>query len=266
MRSFVPALTFLLAGCTLVAADMREKVDVDPDVNVDVEVEVLVSHDGTCGNGTSCYGSQFGGCCDASGCCGSTKTHCGYGCQLGLGYCEYTVGEVSPDGTCGGSNGYICEGSRWGPCCSQWHFCGSGPEYCEPGDTTDHLPADKTPLNPCRVLLAFQITTKPIRHPNQRHPFPLWPSHPASFPALPTPRPRRVHLLRHPWQHALKLLQNRNLMRTPCSSARRWTPIALLVKDKVVLRPIAVPTIPPTTTSLHQRLAALFTTISTLQT
>lgn len=67
MRSFVPALTFLLAGCTLVAADMREKVDVDPDVNVDVEVEVLVSHDGTCGNGTSCYGSQFGGCCDASG-------------------------------------------------------------------------------------------------------------------------------------------------------------------------------------------------------
>ncbi|ERF76252.1 hypothetical protein EPUS_04329 [Endocarpon pusillum Z07020] len=35
---------------------------------------------------------------------------------------------VSPDGSCGPANGYTCPSSA--PCCSQWGWCGGGPEYC----------------------------------------------------------------------------------------------------------------------------------------
>jgi hypothetical protein len=38
---------------------------------------------------------------------------------------------VSPDGTCGGSTGFTCNGGHWGECCSQWGFCGSSTEYCD---------------------------------------------------------------------------------------------------------------------------------------
>jgi hypothetical protein len=37
---------------------------------------------------------------------------------------------TSPDGTCGGSTGYKCEGSLFGHCCSQWGYCGDTDEYC----------------------------------------------------------------------------------------------------------------------------------------
>ncbi|KAG0639700.1 hypothetical protein HOY80DRAFT_961631 [Tuber brumale] len=37
----------------------------------------------------------------------------------------------SPDGTCGGQNGYRCTSGS--PCCSQWGWCGSGSEYCGSG-------------------------------------------------------------------------------------------------------------------------------------
>jgi len=39
-------------------------------------------------------------------------------------------GTISPDSTCGGSNGYICPS---GQCCSQYGWCDSGSEYCGDG-------------------------------------------------------------------------------------------------------------------------------------
>ncbi|KAK6221987.1 hypothetical protein LQW54_001207 [Pestalotiopsis sp. IQ-011] len=41
-----------------------------------------------------------------------------------------TTGGPSPDDTCGGSNGYVCQDSQ---CCSQWGWCGTTSEYCAAG-------------------------------------------------------------------------------------------------------------------------------------
>ncbi|CAK7201542.1 hypothetical protein SEUCBS139899_004248 [Sporothrix eucalyptigena] len=41
--------------------------------------------------------------------------------------------QVSPDGTCGGTTGFTCEGSAAGPCCSPHGYCGSGDAYCGSG-------------------------------------------------------------------------------------------------------------------------------------
>jgi hypothetical protein len=62
-----------------------------------------ISPDGTCAgtNKYQCKGSQFGDCCSASGCCGSTTGHCTAGCQGAFGLCTST--DISSDGTCGGS-------------------------------------------------------------------------------------------------------------------------------------------------------------------
>jgi hypothetical protein len=59
MKSFTQALTWVLAGSALVAAQVAPVR------------ELAVSHDGACGNGVTCLGSAFGGCCSASGQCGS---------------------------------------------------------------------------------------------------------------------------------------------------------------------------------------------------
>ncbi|GME28156.1 Glucooligosaccharide oxidase [Neofusicoccum parvum] len=40
---------------------------------------------------------------------------------------------VSPDGSCGGSTGYTCEGSSFGSCCSQYGWCGTSTAYCGTG-------------------------------------------------------------------------------------------------------------------------------------
>jgi hypothetical protein len=40
---------------------------------------------------------------------------------------------TSPDGTCGGTNGYNCIGHPWGNCCSQLGFCGNTPAHCAGG-------------------------------------------------------------------------------------------------------------------------------------
>ncbi|KAH7088454.1 hypothetical protein FB567DRAFT_579320 [Paraphoma chrysanthemicola] len=40
---------------------------------------------------------------------------------------------LSPDGTCGGTTGFKCEGSIYGNCCSKWGFCGNSPEHCDAG-------------------------------------------------------------------------------------------------------------------------------------
>ncbi|OCK98434.1 laccase-like multicopper oxidase [Cenococcum geophilum 1.58] len=76
------------------------------------------SKDGKCGNGVSCWGSIFGDCCSSSGACGSTKAHCGSGCQEDNGWCDskqkrgVSSSTASPTATatalsCPSSNGTI---------------------------------------------------------------------------------------------------------------------------------------------------------------
>ncbi len=51
----------------------------------------VVSADGACGGaaGQTCAGGRSGGsCCSASGRCGSSKLHCGAGCQALFGLCR----------------------------------------------------------------------------------------------------------------------------------------------------------------------------------
>ncbi|KAB5572047.1 glycosyl hydrolase family 61-domain-containing protein [Coniochaeta sp. 2T2.1] len=50
----------------------------------------LISQDGFCGGdlGQTCSGSPFGGCCSKYGKCGSTRFHCGCGCQGDFGECS----------------------------------------------------------------------------------------------------------------------------------------------------------------------------------
>jgi hypothetical protein len=50
----------------------------------------VVSKDGICGGdlGQTCLGSEFGGCCSKYGRCGSTRLHCGCGCQSAFGQCN----------------------------------------------------------------------------------------------------------------------------------------------------------------------------------
>ncbi|KAK1245605.1 hypothetical protein MKX08_005234 [Trichoderma sp. CBMAI-0020] len=38
--------------------------------------------------------------------------------------------QTSPDGSCGGNTGFVC---ATGLCCSQYGYCGTGPEYCGSG-------------------------------------------------------------------------------------------------------------------------------------
>ncbi len=47
-----------------------------------------ISVDGTCGNGVTCQGSEFGNCCSEYGYCGSGDTYCGQGCQTAFGTCQ----------------------------------------------------------------------------------------------------------------------------------------------------------------------------------
>jgi hypothetical protein len=92
-----------------------------------------LSPDGTCG-GTSkyqCKGSGFGDCCSASGYCGSTTAHCNAGCQSTFGTCVSP--DISPDGTCGGTKKYRCQGSSFGDCCSTNGNCGKTIDHCGTG-------------------------------------------------------------------------------------------------------------------------------------
>ncbi|KAI1426205.1 carbohydrate-binding module family 18 [Xylaria sp. FL1777] len=85
----------------------------------------VVSTDGSCGSGVTCLGSTYGNCCSVNGYCGSSIDYCGAGCNPQSGNC--TAGDtplpgddplsISIDGTCG--NGYTCDGSTFGTCCSQ---------------------------------------------------------------------------------------------------------------------------------------------------
>ncbi|KAL8364803.1 hypothetical protein RB595_003872 [Gaeumannomyces hyphopodioides] len=109
--------------------------------------DAKVTQDGSCGKdhgGTTCAGAGFGGCCSAYGYCGSTSLYCGQGCDPKYGTCSSGSSSASksstasagatpasttssapasptvkttPDGTCGGGNGYSC------PVGQCWYVC-----------------------------------------------------------------------------------------------------------------------------------------------
>ncbi|TGZ78918.1 glycoside hydrolase/deacetylase [Ascodesmis nigricans] len=94
-----------------------------------------LSLDGRCGmtgagNGQGKY-CPTGMCCSQYGWCGTESDHCGTGCQSAFGGCgNQKPVIISPDWTCGGSNGYTCPS---GYCCSEYGWCGTGNGYCKAG-------------------------------------------------------------------------------------------------------------------------------------
>ncbi|KAN0103372.1 family 4 carbohydrate esterase [Hyaloscypha variabilis] len=121
-----------------------------------------ISTDGTCGTTITCIGSTFGNCCSQYGYCGSTSAYCGTGCNPVGGTCgsassststkvtttttikstttstkssasPSSTKKVSTDGTCAGTEGFTCQGSTYGNCCSQYSYCGSTSAYCSTG-------------------------------------------------------------------------------------------------------------------------------------
>ncbi|KAH8653566.1 hypothetical protein BX600DRAFT_471181 [Xylariales sp. PMI_506] len=77
----------------------------------------VTSPDDTCG-GTNGYICAANKCCSRYGFCGTTNDYCiGQNCQPAFGICNSPLpsGTTSPDGTCGGTNGYICPTDK---CCS----------------------------------------------------------------------------------------------------------------------------------------------------
>ena len=114
-----------------------------------------VSTDGSCGGtkGFTCKGSSYGDCCSQYGWCGKSADHCGATCNSAFGTCTGSTTskatpvtvktsstqapppastptkKVSPDATCGGTNGYTCLGFAEGNCCSASGWCGSTSAY-----------------------------------------------------------------------------------------------------------------------------------------
>ncbi|TVY68383.1 Lectin-B [Fusarium oxysporum f. sp. cubense] len=99
-----------------------------------------VTPDGTCGKGTGFVCSPtWGACCSGDGICGRSSKYCGEGCQPSAGNCNAAApppeappgpGSVSPDGSCGGTNKFICGGSPFGDCCSEQGWCGNSTAHC----------------------------------------------------------------------------------------------------------------------------------------
>ena len=56
-----------------------------------------------------------------------------YSLTAGLLSAGLASAAVSPDGSCGGTNKYTCQGSQWGSCCSQYGWCGSSDAHCKTG-------------------------------------------------------------------------------------------------------------------------------------
>jgi hypothetical protein len=98
----------------------------------------LVSPDFSCG-GEAGYSCDTGLCCSEYGWCGTGQGYCTVGCQSAFGVCDTVVpspsvtavpGNISPDNSCGGTNGYNC---LTGLCCSEYGWCGAGEVYCSAG-------------------------------------------------------------------------------------------------------------------------------------
>ncbi|KAF2677972.1 carbohydrate-binding module family 18 protein [Lentithecium fluviatile CBS 122367] len=65
----------------------------------------------------------------------------------------YHKSKPSPDGTCGGTSGFHCNGFFKGSCCSSFGWCGASPAHCGKGcqgdfGTCEHKPAPPPPP-PC---------------------------------------------------------------------------------------------------------------------
>ncbi|KXH27886.1 polysaccharide deacetylase, partial [Colletotrichum nymphaeae SA-01] len=110
----------------------------------------VIGPDGACG-GSNNYVCEAGACCSEYGFCGTSQAYCGTGCQPLFGVCGVAgpvasggdatssapaatqtaaTGGVSPDSSCGGSNGYTCPDST---CCSEYGFCGTTTAHCGTG-------------------------------------------------------------------------------------------------------------------------------------
>ncbi|QPC78128.1 hypothetical protein HYE68_008880 [Fusarium pseudograminearum] len=99
-----------------------------------------VTPDGTCGGSTGFVCSPvWGACCSKDGKCGRSSKFCGDGCQSIAGNCNAAApapekplgpGSVSPDGSCGGDNKFVCGGSTFGGCCSLQGWCGNSTAHC----------------------------------------------------------------------------------------------------------------------------------------
>ncbi|KAH6575299.1 hypothetical protein BASA50_003492 [Batrachochytrium salamandrivorans] len=100
-----------------------------------------VSADPICGKRAG-FRCGPGSCCSRFNYCGTTKNHCGVGCQLAFGVCSgssttTTVSSsptgslpISPDSTCGKRAGFKCAP---GDCCSPYNFCGTTKDHCGVG-------------------------------------------------------------------------------------------------------------------------------------
>ena len=106
-----------------------------------LQKRLTVSPDGSCGGtkGYTCQGSTYGNSCNRNNRCGSSSDYSysqvSKGCQPAYGYCV-PRGSVSPDGSCGGSDGFICIGSNFGNSCGRYNLCGRDAGYsgagCQP--------------------------------------------------------------------------------------------------------------------------------------
>ncbi|CAI6331050.1 unnamed protein product [Periconia digitata] len=87
---------------------------------------------------------KFGLCCGGNGQCGNATAFCATGCQSGPCLEASTTsasqsptptpttspGGVSPDGTCGYNDAFVCKGSKFGSCCSAAGYCGDTEYEC----------------------------------------------------------------------------------------------------------------------------------------
>ncbi|KAK5659439.1 hypothetical protein OQA88_640 [Cercophora sp. LCS_1] len=101
------------------------------------EGDIIYSTDGTCGQAygsRSCAG-RWGTCCSVDGQCGTGDAYCGlFTCQEGD--CDIWKQDNqpegtpwTPDGTCGGADGFRCS-AEWGRCCNVNDICGERPADC----------------------------------------------------------------------------------------------------------------------------------------
>ncbi|USP81873.1 hypothetical protein yc1106_09147 [Curvularia clavata] len=144
------------------------------------------SLDGKCGPSTGdkeCTG-KWGDCCNYDGLCGTGPDFCSVeNCHNGAyvppprqePVATWTFG-TTPDGTCGGPNGYTC-GVIHGNCCSKDNKCGGTivecgtgcqPEYGE-CDAPDVTPPSETDLSRLVWDPKTYIKTVHVEDPNGRH-------------------------------------------------------------------------------------------------
>ncbi|KAF2238127.1 hypothetical protein EV356DRAFT_508772 [Viridothelium virens] len=134
--SFCSSQQCLYGNCTLSTPSPVPFLPSDSAISTMSPPPLQTSYTGSCGGSTAltCLDSPFGNCCSCSGFCGETNAFCGLGCNLAFGTCwrmgrPYNVEpnsspyerpfKQSPDGRCGGKEGYVCQGSGWGNCCSE---------------------------------------------------------------------------------------------------------------------------------------------------